>query len=144
MVAKPSAENILKFYSLDELLNLIREKAALEAEGRLAEAKKHLSDALNLIGGGWKEKTTAPRETEEPPAVERKPRGPRKKAPLGQLIQQVLGPQPMKIDEILTSLQSLGYKSKSKDPRRILYLELTKQVANKTIKKLGRGMYASK
>ncbi|MFB3788338.1 MAG: hypothetical protein ACE15F_18420 [bacterium] len=144
MAAKPSAENILKFYTLEDLLGLVREKAALEAEERLSEAKRHLSEALNVVGGSLKAKSVEPREMEERKPVERKPRGPRKKASLGKLIQQVVGPQPMGIEEILQGLTAIGYKSKSKDPRRVLYLELKKQVESNNIKKIGRGMYASK
>ncbi len=144
MAAKPSVENILKFYSLEEILGLVKEKAALQAEERLSEAKKHLSDALSVVGGVLKAKPAEIREVEERKPVERKTRGPRKKASLGKLIQEVIGPQPMGIDEILKSLTAIGYKSKSKDPRRVLYLELKKQVESDNIKKIGRGLYSSK
>lgn len=144
MAAKPSVENILKCYTLEDLLGLVKEKAALEAEERLSEAKRHLSEALSVVGGGLKAKAVETREMEERKPMERKPRGPRKKASLGKLIQQVVGPQPMGIEEILQGLTAIGYKSKSKDPRRVLYLELKKQVQSNNIKKIGRGMYASK
>ena len=50
----------------------------------------------------------------------------------------------MGVEEILKAIVKLGYKSKSKDPRRVLYLELKKQVVKKNLKKVGRGTYVKK
>lgn len=156
MVAKPSEKTILQTYSLNELLDLIKEKARIDAEEQMDMVRQHLSTLSKAMGGAFPKSTPGiadkiqgrrgrPRKDDsESASAPAAGRGGRKKTPLGQLLQQVLGPEPMGIEEIMEGLKAQGYKSKSKDPRRVLYLELKKQVENKNIKKSGRGMYALK
>ncbi len=156
MAAKPSEKIILQTYTLNELLDLIKEKARMDAETQLNNAREHLS-ALALAIGGETERSSRgipkvrgrrrgrPRKSDAAPQpADRDRKRGRKKIPLGQLLQEILGASPMGIEDIMLALKGRGYTSKSKDPRRVLYLELKKQVENKNIKKTGRGMYAMK
>lgn len=155
MTAKPSEKTILQTYSLNELLDLIKEKARIEADEQMESVRQQLNTLTQSLIGTHQKVTPSivkslgrrgrPRKDAfETQSEMRSERSGRKKTPLGQLLQQVLGSTPMKIEEIMTALREQGYKSKSKDPRRILYLELKKQVANKNIRKTGRGMYTQR
>ncbi|MBN2327461.1 MAG: hypothetical protein JXR73_09930 [Candidatus Omnitrophica bacterium] len=156
MAAKPSEQTILQTYSLNELLDLIKEKARLDAEEHMTAAREHLTALAKAMGGVVEAtskkvavKTGArrgrPRKVDA--SQDASPKSARrggKKIPLGQMLQDILGPEPMGIEEIMSALKANGYKSKSKDPRRVLYLELKKQVENNNIKKAGRGLYCAK
>ena len=146
MPIKPSQEKILQSYSFDELLDLVKIQAKRETEKRLEDAKKHLSALTDLVTG------------EAPRVVRRRRRGRRKaaavaivktrrrrarnKKTLRDHLLAVLDKKPKKIKEILDAIQSTGYKSLAKDPKRVLYTELKKQVSQGTVKKNGRGMYS--
>ncbi|MBZ0257441.1 hypothetical protein K8I31_15345 [bacterium] len=159
MPAKPNSKTILSTYSLDDLLTLVKDKAAMEAEAKLQEVRNALAASLTGV--------EAPKKRGPKPGAKRGPkpgkksgRGPgrppkaakgkpgrkpgRSKKPLKDYLMDVLSKDAMKIEEIMEALKSAGYKSKSKDPRRVLYLELKKQVSGGTVKKSGRGMYALK
>ena len=142
-MAKPNATTILQHYSLSELLDLIKAKAQQNEVAVLHEARSHVDALTKTIG---EQKSTPPVKSREPkPSIKRgrgRPTG--KKKYLGDYLVAVLGSKPMKIEEIMEAIKAQGYKSKAKDPRRILYLELKKQVNNKAIKKVGRGMYTGK
>lgn len=149
MVAKPSPDTILKTYSLEEILDLVKEKSELNATNQLNEFKKHIESFTS----GETEDILI---TDDTPRVGRpvgSGRGRRKvgrpsgsvstgrKKSLGDYLLETIGPHPMKIEEIMSAIEDKGYKSKSKDPRRVLYLELKKQVENGALKKAGRGLY---
>lgn len=150
MALKPSENTILSTYTLDELIELIREKAQMEVEQKLNEAKNQLvaligegttdsapSTYTPTPGRGRRKSTTKTKAKKKSTA--KQARG--SKQSLGNYILEAVGSKPMSIREIMNSIKSLGYKSKAKDPRRILYLELKKQVEKGNIKKTGRGMY---
>ena len=71
MPAKPSAEQILKNYSFDEILDLVKEKARTGANERLAEAKRHLSALSEAIDG----EKRVPISSVEKPARKGRPKG---------------------------------------------------------------------
>ena len=142
-MAKPNATTILQHYSLSELLDLIKAKAQQNEATALNEARSHIDALAKVIGG---QRSAPPIKSREPkPSIKRgrgRPSG--KKKSLGDHLVAVLGPKPMKIEEIMEAIKAQGYKSKAQDPKRVLYLELKKQVSNKAIKKVGRGVYTGK
>ncbi|MGC9326565.1 MAG: hypothetical protein ACP5I1_02925 [Candidatus Hinthialibacter sp.] len=156
MTAKPSEQTILETYSFSELLDLVKEKARMDAEEHMKSAREHLNALAKAMGGVMEETSQQvsakmgsrrgrPRKEEasqESYSKSARRRG--KKAPLGQMLRDVLKPEPMTIDEIMSALKANGYKSKSKDPRRVLYLELKKQVESNNIRKVDRGQYCAK
>ncbi len=143
MAAKPNLETILQTYSLDELLDLARTKARRMEEERLNEARRHY-EALTKMIESEESKIEPVSEPEETKPTVSRPRGRKpsgKKKSLGDHIIEVVGSTPMKIDEILAAIRENGYKSKAKDPRRVLYLELKKQILNNNLLKVDRGRY---
>jgi hypothetical protein len=64
-----------------------------------------------------------------------------KKKPLSALLVESVGKEPMSMDQIVESAEKLGWKTKSKNPRQIVFLELGKQIEKGALKKAGRGMY---
>ncbi len=142
-MAKPNASTILQHYSLSELLDLVKAKAQQNETSALDEARSHL-DALSQVIGGRKAAPKAKMSEPKPEDKRGKERSSGKKKSLGDHLIAVLGSKPMKIEEIMEALNAQGYKSKANDPRRVLYLELNKQVKNKAIEKVGRGTYTGK
>ncbi len=143
MSLRPTEKSILESYSLDELLSLVQEKVQRDIESGL----EGLRITMNRLMGSWPgsgalEKTER-QETAAPPAPvqPKRGRGRPRRLPLGDMLSEVLGDQPMGIEEILEKLVQRGFQSKSKDPRRILYIELGKQVGKGTVQKAGRGKY---
>lgn len=141
MVAKPSAEVILRTYSLDELLDLAKLKARRHGDARLEEAKKYLESLTRNTDAIVAE--TPRRGRRKGTQVVHYARG-GKKMSLGGHLLEVLGSQPQKIDEIMSAILARGYKTKSQDPKRVLYLELKKQLEHGTIDKIDRGLYIRK
>jgi len=141
MVDKPSSETILTTYSFDELLNLVKMKAEKLVDEQLAGVKKYL-ESLSV------EEKETPTITEKP--VRKKAGRPvgktqsEKKMTLGAHLLEVLGSEPKKVDEIMDAILDRGYQTKSDNPKKILQLELGKQIKRKTIKKVGYGVYVRK
>ncbi|MEW6239098.1 MAG: hypothetical protein AB1656_27265 [Candidatus Omnitrophota bacterium] len=137
-MVRPSAETILKSFTLEEILDLAKTKAQRDVSDHLNDFKKH----LDSFTPGYAAKIAPPATTRGPKKGQlkrgRKPGG---KKSLGDYLLESIGNSPMTIDEIMRAIESRGYRSKSKDPRRVLYLELKKQVENGGIDKTGRGMY---
>jgi len=141
MVDKPSSETILTTYSFDELLNLVKMKAEKLVDEQLAGVKKYL-ESLSV------EEKETPSIPEIP--VRQKAGRPvgktqsEKKMTLGAHLLEVLGSEPKKVDEIMDAILDRGYQTKSDNPKKILQLELGKQIKRKTIKKVGYGVYVRK
>ncbi len=156
MPAKPNAKSVLSTYSLDELLSLVKDKAAFEAEAKLQEVRTALASLTGIEAP--KKRGPKPGSKRGPkPEKKKSARGPgrprlskpsrkpdKAKKPLKQYLMEVLTKKPMKADEILDALKASGYQSKSKEPRRVLYMELRKLAKDGAVKKSGRGMYALK
>jgi hypothetical protein len=148
MVAKPSAKTILNEYSLDELIDLVKEKAQMEVDAKLNEAKSQLmalfsesspsSSPAKAPSAGTTRKKSTSVKTAKPG------RGKMKKVPLTELIVQVLDSTPKKIADILTEVKTLGYKTKSKNPKSIISQELLRLVNKGVAIKEDRGMYILK
>jgi len=160
MAAKPKGTTILKTYSIDELLDLIREKARLYADEKISGIRTQLQGLA--LGFGIEKKMRAPGKkrgrpklavkksavaktkpaTKTKPVSKSKP-GKRTKSvlPLNKNIVAVLSSKPMKIDDILAAVIDNGWKTASKAPKRLLQIELGKLIKKKAIKKAGRGMY---
>ena len=141
MVAKPTTETILKTYSLDELLDLAKMKIRKQADERLFKAIKYMES----LGVEEKETPSIPEKPVRKKAG--RPMGkiqPEKKMTLGAHMLEILGSEPKKIDEIMKSILDRGYQTKSDNPKRILQLELARQIKRKTIKKVERGVYVLK
>lgn len=165
MANKPSTDTVLRFYSLDELLGLVKEKARMDVSEKLQAAKNHLLALTGALGGGV---SSAPAEIGtprkgrrgRPPKAEKqtaavKTAGRRGRPPkaagknaknsggesLSSLLMDVLDKTPKGIEDLMNDLSKQGWNSKSKDPRRVLYLELGKQVKKGTIQKSSRGQY---
>lgn len=170
MSTRPSKQEILSSYSLDEILDLVKERARVEADERLEYAKNQIMALTGALSGSSRPSAPTPKPAPAPEPVSEFARGRRgrpkgstnKKAvagrrgrpkgsvsgrgngermPLNALLQEVLNDNPKGIEEIMNALQKRGWESKSKDPRRVLYLELGKQVEKGNIQKSGRGMY---
>ncbi|MDX9753377.1 MAG: hypothetical protein RBU29_05410 [bacterium] len=158
MAIKSNDLEILQSYTLDELIELVKEKAKMDIDDRLSEAKNQL---VSLLSGSSEWSESSPKVESAP--VKKKGRGrpkgstknsakPKsaakegksKRIPLGQYLEQVLTPEPQKVDDLYEALKSVGYQSNAQDPRRILYLELTRQVKAGKVKKSGRGLYSAK
>ncbi|RJP28587.1 MAG: hypothetical protein C4527_11665 [Candidatus Omnitrophota bacterium] len=147
MAVKPNPSTILDTYSLEEILDLAKEKEKRNKDEHMAEAKRYLDYLSKFMG-----QTDSEPEIEiemEPPAPVKEIRAKtvqrnRPKIPLSELLVNVIGSKPMGVNDILEALQQNGWKSKSSDPRRILYLELKKQVEKGTIDKAARGEYVKK
>lgn len=161
MPVKPNAKTILNTYSLADLLSLVKDKAAMDADAKLEEVRSALANSLSGIEAPKKRgpkpgakrgpkpgAKTAKKKSDRGPGRPRLNKPGRKagsaKKPLKVYLLDVLTKTPMKIEEIMEALKQSGYKSKSKDPRRVLYLELKKQVSSGSVKKSGRGLYALK
>lgn len=140
MPSKPAAEAILRTYSHDELLDLAKAKAKIETEERLSEAQKHLN-ALNQLVGARGE-TPGGERMDSIHAAHGFATRPRNKRSLGEHVLDVLDDKPKKIDEILEAIYENGYHSNAREPRRVLYLELKKQIDKGNVKKDGRGLYS--
>lgn len=145
MNQRPSEKSILETYSIDDLLSLVKEKAQLNIEAEFEGLKQYMDSFMTSSSGTAPvTKVAAERPVVKEPSA---PAGPKKgkrvskRVPLGNLLMEVLGDEPMGVEEILAKLIQQGYKSKSKDPRRILYIELGKQVEKGTVQKAGRGLY---
>lgn len=147
MPPKPSASTILKTYSLDELLSLVKDKSVMEAEDKMQGFRNAIASLTGSATGGDAPKKRGPKpgskRGRKPGPKPGSKRG-RSKKSLKDYLLEVLGKEPMNIESIMDELKNKGYKSKSKDPRRVLYLELKKQVSSGNVKKAGRGMYALK
>ncbi len=166
MPVKPSEQTILKTYTLDELIDLTKQRAQMEVREQMNEARSHL-DALSLSMGEKtksavslpvkakgkvaksKAKKTKSRRAAKAavekvtaaPAAKDSDAGAATKMSLGNHLTAVLRAKPMDIKTITAALAENGYTSESKDPRRILYLELKKQILKGTVAKVGRGKY---
>jgi len=142
MPAKPTAENILKNYSFDEILDLAKEKARTSANEKLAEAMRHLSALSEAIDGEQRFPTAS---AKKPTKIGRPKRVIDKRSknalPLGAMILEVLGSEPMGIESILLGLKKRRWKSASKNPRGLLNSELKRQTDKGSIRKTERGMY---
>lgn len=165
MQLKPEPEVILEHYSLTELLDLVRNKAERLTEERLQEARSHLEALSNMVAPGAGMTThmasfpppssvSAPEDpkrrgrplgskstTEDAPRRKYNRRDGRKKSLKDHLL-EVMTPEPMGVNEILDALKANGFRSKAEDPRRILYLELSRQVEEGVLVKISRGTYA--
>ncbi len=144
MPAKPTAKTIIDTYTLDEIIELVKMKAHSEVEKQLDQLKKH----IDSFSSGSPSVESPPQPTytpasEESTTTRKSTRGrkPGSKKSLGDYILETLGSSPMKIEEIMDEIKAKGFKSKSKDPRRILYLELRKQVEKGNLEKTARGLY---
>jgi len=137
-MVRPSAETILKSFTLEEILDLAKIKAQRNVSEHLNDIKKH----LDSYTPGYAAAAVPVRQTRGPKKGAAKPgRKAGRKKSLGDYLLESIGNSPMTIDEIMRAIESRGYRSKSKDPRRVLYLELKKQVENGGLEKTGRGMY---
>lgn len=166
MANKPSTDTVLRFYSLDELLGLVKEKARMDVSEKMQAAKNHLLALTGALGGGAfsapsevgmtrKGRRGRPPKAEKPLLVKKTPgrRGRPPKAAgktagngvehesLSRLLMEVLDKSPKGIEDLMEDLKRQGWNSKSKDPRRVLYLELGKQVKKGTVQKASRGLY---
>jgi hypothetical protein len=160
MTAKPREITILQTYSLDELLDLIKIKTKMEAEQQLQDARQLVNQLIKTMGNTSITSSIAKKSSSsnkgrkrgrpkkaatqipDPEVAETKnTKNSRKKLSLGKYIQKVIGSTPMSIKEITAALKAKGYRTNSKDPKRILYSELKKQVDNNVIQKVDRGMY---
>ena len=151
MAKKPTQSVILESYSLDELLDLVKEKAALDAEEKFNSFRDQLSQFTSSIGAAPQPKKTTKKVASKTVAKKKKPaaasktkKRPRNTVPLRESILSVLGSKPMKIDEIQAAVVETGWKSTSKEPKRVVNLELGKLIKTKSIKRAGRGMYKAK
>ncbi|MBI1387356.1 MAG: hypothetical protein GC154_02780 [bacterium] len=165
MPAKPSANTILSTYSLDELLALVKDKATMEADEKIQPFRNAVESFTQSVSGAVSGAMSQPKrrgrkpgrpagtgKRGRPPGTGKRgrpakagaPRGKRAAKSLKDFLLEVLGKEPQGVEAIMKGLQEKGYKSKSKDPRRVLYLELKKQVDKGLVKKSGRGLYALK
>lgn len=150
MAIKPNPNSILSTYALDDLLDLVRQKAESIAEEKLEETKKQINDVISLAVGAPVK--AAAKRPGRPPSTKQTATSPKsqnrgekqKRRSLSSFLLEAIGSSPMGVDDILAAITKLGYQSKSEDPRRILYLELKKQVDKKNLKKVGRGTYVAK
>ncbi len=166
MPVKPSEQTILKTYTLDELIDLTKQRAQMEVREQLSDARSHLDALSQAMGETVKSAVSPPAKVKtkvaKSKAKKAKPRraakaiakkvgaaptGIRddnsggKKISLGAHLTAVLRAKPMDIESITAALAAHGYKSDSKDPRRILYLELRKLINKGTVVKVKRGIY---
>jgi len=141
MEAKPPVETILQTYSLEELLDLAKMKARRLTDENLEALKKHIDSFIPEKSGGVG--ITAGREWKitKPPEPEMRAE---KKMSLGRCVLEVLGSEPLKIDKIMEAVLARGYKSRSKNLKQMLAVELSKQVKKNTIKKVKPGVYVRK
>lgn len=162
MPGKRIDDAILTRYSLEELIELAKEKAQMDIQEQLDVARNHIaafsqamtghsaSPAAGSIKGRRGSHKTSQKvkkaAASRPPihneGIEKTSRErASNKIPLGAHLAEILGDEPMNIETIMCSLDSRGYVSKSKDPRRVLYLELKKQIDKGVVRKSSRGMY---
>jgi hypothetical protein len=168
MPQKPDKQTIISTYSMNEIVELAKEKAKIDAEQTLSNARDHLSALMDAFG--VEQKSTMKRESKTIVQKEKRGRGrPKlkkteplvskkglekhlageksskasrgKKVPLNELVLKCLGKKPMSVKDLINALKQKGWQSRSNDPRRVLYLELGKMVKNGSIIKSGRGMY---
>jgi len=155
MPVKPSEQTILKTYTLDELIDLAKQRAQMEVREQLNDARSHL-DALSLAMGEkpqsavkstvkptkkTKGARTKVKKAKATPAVKASDQSGEMKMSLGAHLTAVLRAKPMDIKTITAALAEHGYTSNSNDPRRILYLELKKLIDKGTVVKVSRGVY---
>jgi len=145
MTLRPSEKTIIETYTLDELLALVKEKVQRNIAAEFEGLKQSMSSILGSLRGPASviQEHELPEEKPQTPALSLAAGGkrPSQRVSLGNLLQNVLSDEPLGVDEILEKLVQNGYKSKSKDPRRILYIELSKQVEKGTVQKAERGKY---
>lgn len=169
MAAKPSQSTILKFYNLDELLELVKLKTKEEVKEGLSELQRALT---KLVSGeeqkspgrpagrpaGRPPKKTGKRgrpkgstnvksaKTEKTVKSSAKNSGKRAKneKPLGEFLLDILDKTPKGLAKIMEELNNKGYTTTSSNPKRLLNLELTKQKKKGTILSKGRGLYIKK
>jgi hypothetical protein len=135
MAAKPTIQTILKTYNLEEILDLAIIKVRSVRDEKQEQAQMHLAALTHLVTGGQKESAKI-KKTVQPISGRRG-----NKLSLGSHVLEVLGSQPMSVEEIMSAVLARGYKSQAKDLRRILYLELRKQIEKNQVNKAARGMY---
>lgn len=156
MAVKPSKTTILQFYSLDELLELVKLKSQEEVQQGLSDLQNALS---SLMGGSAPAKAGRPAGRPPKTGKRGRPKGStnvktaskkssRKRAknekPLADFLLDILNKTPKGVPEIMEELEDKGYKTSSSNPKRLLYLELTKQSKKGTIQSKGRGKYIKK
>ncbi len=148
MAVKPQAETILETYSLKEILDLAKEKEQLNKQARLSEAQRHVSAISQMFEEkSWAKKEQTDKEEKKEkrqPVARKEPTSTGQKQTLADHILDVLGYSPLTIDEILEEVQYNGWETKSKDPKRIVYLELRKLSEKGPVKKVERGKYTMK
>jgi hypothetical protein len=166
MPVKPSEQTILKTYTLDELIDLAKQRAQMEVREQMNEARSHLDALSQAMGEKPKSTASLPakakgrvakskakktksrrvtkatvKKAKAVPAVKASDKSGEIKMSLGAHLTAVLRAKPMDIKTITAALADHGYTSNSNDPRRILYLELKKQIDKGTVLKAGRGKY---
>lgn len=139
MPTKPTSLAILQTYSLEELLDLCREKATLEAEEKIQIVREHVTILNTLISSDENPQELSRRLVRSGKSTRgRKAAG---ELSLRDYLLKVLHDEPMNVDQILEEIVKLGYHSQAQDPRRVLYLELNKLSSSGKIAKAGRGLY---
>lgn len=139
MPTKPTTLSILQTYSLDELMDMAREKATMESQQKFQAIRDQLRVMESMVSG------------EEQPAsgtmrMRRAGKSTRGRKPAGEpslrdYLLKALGSDPMNVEQILEAITAMGYHSQAQDPRRVLYLELNKLANSGKVKKAGRGLY---
>ena len=141
MAQRPSTQTILSTYSLSEILDLIRERAAMDYQETLNNLRDQIRHISSNLGGSipQESKQTITKEKFPKPVKSRKRA--KNKQPVGDMILGVLSSTPKNISDILSAIQANGFKTNSKNPRQIISLQLLKLSQDKKIKKAGRGVY---
>lgn len=158
MAAKPSQSTILQFYSLDELLELVKLKSQEEVQQGLTQLQEALS---GIVGGSAPPKAKVGRPAGRPPKKGKRgrPKGStnvktkakktsrtraKNEKPLADFLLDILNKKPKGVPQIMEELDKKGYNTSSSNPKRLLYLELSKQSKKGVIQSKGRGKYIKK
>lgn len=141
MAQKPSTQSILSTYSLSEILELIREKAAMDYQDTVNNLQDQIRQISSNLGGSISQESKQTITKAKSPKPTKSRTRAKNKQPVGDMILGVLSSTPMSIGTILSAIQAKGFKTSSKNPRQIISLQLLKLSKDKKIKKAERGMY---
>lgn len=160
MPTKPSSDTILSTYSLEELLELVKEKSEQNANEQIEEFKHQINQfASSTLGTSQTKSSTASQPKESRPKAKStttkksvkkskstsSSKSSRKSSgkSLSSMILNILNESssPMKVDDLQKALKKKKWTTKSSKPRQIIQLELMKLIKKDQIKRADRGMY---
>ncbi|MGI6456717.1 MAG: hypothetical protein ACOX5R_14010 [bacterium] len=143
MAGKPSKQDILENYSFREILDILEQKAAHDAQKVVNSIRDNLPTVFRNPGGGGNVPSERRAESAELEREGRyaRPAGGAREGSLSSLILEILDDEPKRIEEILADVQKLGWSTRSSNPKSLVTQQLVALTKKGNVRKAGRGLY---